>query len=1241
MSPCRRQFLSVVFRAFLLVVLVFCGWRAAAQAISQEAIAQIQALLAEKDSRTPAQRKIDSNLLYAVKMNRGEAIAAGVRSLETGVDVAEGGGVIVDIVANGPDSLEQTILDLGGAIIDLEPRYRSLRARLPLQKVEELAANPSVVFIQPKQEARLNRIPLPPGAPLAAAAAVSHAIRGKLAPGFEERAERTRTELLKALAARKALNINTSEGDVAHRADAARSAFGINGAGVKVGVLSDGVFSLSSVQGAGDLPAVTILPGQGNQVAGNDEGTAMLEIVHDLAPGAQLYFATAFSGITSFAQNIRDLRTAGCDIIVDDVSYFVETPFQNGQGPAVVSNTNGGVVIQAVADVTASGALYFSSAGNQGSKTKSTSGTWEGDFVDGGTLALIPGGNVHNFGGQVYDVITANSTPIHLFWSDPLGGSSNDYDLFRLNSTGTAVSASSTNVQSGTQDPYEQISSSALNDRIVILKKTGSAARFLHVEIEGGLFSINTNGETKGHNALPAGMFSVAATPAAVAIGAPPNPTGPYPGVFSGANNVELYTSDGPRRIFFNADSTPITPGNLSSTGGSLVAKPDITAADGVSCLTPGFSQFYGTSAAAPHAGAIAALLKSANPSLTPAQVRTILTGTAIDIETAGVDVVSGAGILDALSAVGATSVTPHYVSASSATATETAGNGDGLVEPGECGNLLVTLNNFSTSTTLTAVSATLSTTTPGVLIDVATSAYAAMAPGATEVNTTPFHFSLETSVSCPLTIDFTLTVSFAGGAAGSSPQTVSFQLKPMQSVISTILDTTSPAVPAGAVSATTGQQTGRIVRDGLTATCPAPKSNPGLTAVTGARQYDAYTFQSCKSQCVTVRLLGPSTIYTAAYDGSFNPANPSTNFLADPGSSSLATAYSFNVTAGQTFVVVVHEINVASGATYPYTLTFDGCFNCGPYSVSCCPTIGLTPASLPDGTDGVPYSQVLTPTAGTAPFAFSVSGLPAGMTPTTTVVGSAVTIGGTPTAPFSGTVTVSGTDANGCPFSQDFSLTVGSCGGSTTITADSTVGANSPNRRASVPAVGGATYVWTVGNGSITGGQGTNQLTYTAGASGTVALGVTVTPPSNCALTGNANVTIAPIGQAVQFYTLTPCRLIDTRNPNGPLGGPALAASGSPDRAFTLTGACGIPAGATSVSANLTVASPSAGGNLAIYRGDGALTGATSISFNTGKTRAGNALLQLALDGSGTVKVNNSAAGTVHFVLDVNGYFE
>src|SRR5205807_9263943 len=113
---------------------------------------------------------------------------------------------------------------------------------------------------------------------------------------------------------------------------------------------------------------------------GSDEGIAMMEIVHDLAPGANIIFATASTGVTNFANNILALRAAGAKVIVDDFTYFNEGVFQDGP------------IAQAVNQVTASGAIYFSSAANSGSVTAGTSGTWEGDFVNGGAVTGIVGG---------------------------------------------------------------------------------------------------------------------------------------------------------------------------------------------------------------------------------------------------------------------------------------------------------------------------------------------------------------------------------------------------------------------------------------------------------------------------------------------------------------------------------------------------------------------------------------------------------------------------------------------------------------------------------------------------------------------------------------------------------------------------------------------------------------------------------------------------------------------------------
>ena len=121
---------------------------------------------------------------------------------------------------------------------------------------------------------------------------------------------------------------------------------------------------------------------------------------------------------------------------------------------------------------------------------------------------------------------------------------------------------------------------------------------------------------------------------------------------FTSADVVEPFSSDGPRRIFFEPDGTPITPGNFSSTGGSLLQKPELTAADGAVSKTPGFLPFFGTSAAAPHAAGIAALVKSADATLTNTQIKTILFNSTIDIMAVGTDRDSGFGILMAKPAV-------------------------------------------------------------------------------------------------------------------------------------------------------------------------------------------------------------------------------------------------------------------------------------------------------------------------------------------------------------------------------------------------------------------------------------------------------------------------------------------------------------------------------------------------------------------------------------------------------------
>ena len=621
--------------------------------ISPQALAQINALLADKEARTAAERKIDSQLLYAMRMAQGLPAAPGVPTLEVDIPFAADGHAIVDVKGR----LTPALMAQVNALSETKTvESENVRLHVDLAQIAALAASPDVDFIQPQQRFMTSRMPARPALSERSESKAERAARrtsmldrmraallGAAPPARQDGGGADLGRPARPFVAGTGSGAVSSQGDVAHRSAVFRGLTGVTGGGVRIGVLSDGVSNISTPQASGDLGPVTILPGQAGD---GDEGTAMLELIHDMAPGAQLYFATAGPTITQFAQNVRDLRTAGCDIIVDDVFFFVETPFQDGQISS--SNTNGAIVIQAVKDVVAAGALYFSAAGNEGNLDDGTSGVWEGDFADGGAAgAPLPAGyRLHNFApAQPYDSLTALGFAINLFWSDPLGASSNDYDLFRLDSTGATVLASSTNVQSGTQDPYEEMSTGVtLGSRIVVAKKTAGAARFLHVNTLRGRLATATAGQTHGHSAVSSPYaFGVAAANASLA----------YPNPFNTLNSSETFTSDGPRRIFFISTGAAITPGNFSSTGGAVIQKPDFTAGDGVFTTGPGVfpGTFSGTSAAAPAAAAIAALIKSQNPGFTQAQIKSALLSSAIDIEAPGIDRDTGQGIVMAQAA--------------------------------------------------------------------------------------------------------------------------------------------------------------------------------------------------------------------------------------------------------------------------------------------------------------------------------------------------------------------------------------------------------------------------------------------------------------------------------------------------------------------------------------------------------------------------------------------------------------
>jgi hypothetical protein len=130
----------------------------------------------------------------------------------------------------------------------------------------------------------------------------------------------------------------------------------------------------------------------------------------------------------------------------------------------------------------------------------------------------------------------------------------------------------------------------------------------------------------------------------------------------------------------------------------------------------------------------------------------------------------------------------------------------------------------------------------------------------------------------------------------------------------------------------------------------------------------------------------------------------------------------------------------------------------------------------------------------------------------------------------------------------------------------------------------------------------------------------------------------IEPPNVSQTFYTVAPCRVVDTR-----LAGQAPALANGVERTFTLHGACGIPATAESVALNVTITGPTGSGHVTLYPGDTAVPATSTLNFRPGQTRANNAIVPLSVDDQGVLAARASVppGGSVHLIVDVTGYFE
>jgi Subtilase family len=492
----------------------------------------------------------------------------------------------------------------------------------------------------------------------------------------------------------------TSQGDYAQNSDLVRSQNSLDGAGITVGVLSDSYDCYQQYQTAGsppaggpqgyanngftataatdvstgDLPAsVTVVAeascpnyGAPTQLPFGDEGRAIMQIVHDVAPGAGLAFYTAENSEADFANGIGQLAApvasggAGAKVIIDDVGYFDEPFFQDGE------------VAQAINAVVANGVAYFTSAGNNGTlaydnnaPTFATPGTGQNvnehllnfDTTGATTVTALPVTIPPMAPGEFVAIVVEWDQP-YLTGAPGSPGSANQIDVCITGAVGNDIitnyngqPATCSGLNALGHDPYQVMivdnpanaagTSSQATLNIIVGLANGSSAnppgRIKVVVEDDGLGSqitkfANNGGTVQGHASAVG-----AATVGAVFFANTPSCGAKTP---LNVNLLENFSSSGGDPILFDVNGKPQAaelrqkPDFVSPDGGNDTFLGFTLASQGITDSStvlpqcgnnPSFPNFFGTSAAAPHAASIAVLMLQADPSLTPTQIYTIL----------------------------------------------------------------------------------------------------------------------------------------------------------------------------------------------------------------------------------------------------------------------------------------------------------------------------------------------------------------------------------------------------------------------------------------------------------------------------------------------------------------------------------------------------------------------------------------------------------------------------------------
>jgi PKD repeat protein len=404
------------------------------------------------------------------------------------------------------------------------------------------------------------------------------------------------------------------EADAILKTEQLREKTGYAGAGMKVGILSDSADQWQEAAAKGDLPVGVHILADYN---GDDEGTAMLEIVHDLAPEAELYFHTAYPNSVTFTTGITALADAGCQVICDDIGWLTEPFFEDGYVASHVRN------LLKTRDL-----IYVSAGGNDAGGIH-YQGAFQNDgygwhsFAGGRNLLFTqinPGS-----GGQ------SNSFMIILQWDDVWGKSSNDYDLYLVGEDGNGYYEimNSSKVQDGDDKPMEIIEgtysgSTVSQVYLAVEAENGAAPRNLEIFIfSGGKFNdpVASDEDT---------IFGHPAVPDVVCVGA-------IDASDPGNDTIEPFSSRG--RV------------TITNPAPEVRDKPDICGIDGVRVTGAGGfpSTFFGTSAAAPTIAGVTALIWGLDPKQSADEIKDALYAGAVDLGESGWDPVFGYGRADAM----------------------------------------------------------------------------------------------------------------------------------------------------------------------------------------------------------------------------------------------------------------------------------------------------------------------------------------------------------------------------------------------------------------------------------------------------------------------------------------------------------------------------------------------------------------------------------------------------------------